>query len=135
LEKRRTIVELYRRRLAPLEEVELPSPGPAGSEHAWHLFIVRTRPDLLEINRDDFIEQLAAAGVGTSVHFIPLHRHPFYQRKYGLRQESFPNAEDAYSRCISLPLYPDLAEKDAEYVAQTVINIVRKYREARSVTI
>jgi len=135
LAKRRAIVELYRRKLALLEEVELPPTGPAGSEHAWHLFIVRTKPDLLEINRDDFIEQLAAAGVGTSVHFIPLHRHPFYQRRYGVRPESFPNAEDAYSRSISLPLYPDLAEKDADYVAQTVINIVRKYRAARSVTI
>jgi perosamine synthetase len=52
-----------------------------------------------------------------------------------VRQESFPNAENAYSRCISLPLYPDLAEKDADYVAQTVINIVRKYRGARAVKV
>jgi perosamine synthetase len=135
LAKRRALVERYRSKLERLEEVELPSAGPAGSEHAWHLFIVRTRPGILEINRDEFIEQLTEAGVGTSVHFIPLHRHPFYQEKYGVRQESFPNAENAYSRCISLPLYPDLAEKDADYVAQTVINIVRKYRGARAVKV
>jgi dTDP-4-amino-4,6-dideoxygalactose transaminase len=132
--KRRALVELYRHKLAGIEDLELPSAGPVGSEHAWHLFIVRTRPDLFEINRDDFIEQLTQAGVGTSVHFIPLHRHPFYQQKYGVRPESFPNAENAYSRCISLPLYPDLAEKDADYVAQTVIKLVRNYRNARSVT-
>jgi perosamine synthetase len=135
LAKRRALVERYRSKLERLEEVELPSAGPAGSEHAWHLFIVRTRPGILEINRDEFIEQLTEAGVGTSVHFIPLHRHPFYQEKYGVRPEWFPNAENAYSRCISLPLYPDLAEKDADYVAQTVINIVRKYRGARAVKV
>jgi dTDP-4-amino-4,6-dideoxygalactose transaminase len=109
--------------------------GPPTSEHAWHLFIVRLKPELLELERNDFIEQLKAAGIGTSVHFIPLHRHPLYQQRYGCRPEDFPHAEDAYSRCISLPIYPDLREEDADYVVQTVTKIVHNCRKTRVATL
>lgn len=106
--QRRSTAELYRRKLAELDELELPPCGPRNSKHAWHLFIVRTKSDLLEISRNQFIEQLTKAGIGTSVHFIPLHRHPYYQRNFGVGPDDFPNADNAYLRAVSLPIFPAL---------------------------
>ncbi len=130
-QQRRFIAELYRSKLADVEEVELPPAENANSQHAWHLFIIRIRPDLLGLDRSGFIEQLKEAGVGTSVHFIPLHRHPYYQHTYGARPDDFPNAEDAYSRCISLPIYPGLTEHDANRVVRIVAQTVRKHRKTK----
>ena len=110
------IADLYRERLQGVEELEMPPlPGP-GSTHAWHPFILRLRPEMLDIDRKQMIEELKKAGIGTSVHFIPLHRHPYYREQYGCTPEDFPNAEDAYSRCLSLPVYPDLKDAEAERV-------------------
>ena len=85
-----------------MPELQLP-PADAGDVHAWHLYILRIRPELLEVNRNQFIEELKKLGIGTSVHFIPLHLHPYYARTYGYHEKDFPNANDAFSRCLSLP--------------------------------
>ena len=106
------------------ENEAIPPPPPDGSEHAWHLYILRLRPDSLALNRNEFIEQLKKLGVGTSVHFIPLHRHPFYARTYGYASGAFPNADDAFSRCISLPIYPDLTDVEMQRVAEAVECVV-----------
>lgn len=120
-EQRKKIAEEYLRCFADLAELELPPSGDADVMNAWHLFILRIRPSLLTLTRDAFIEALKRRGIGTSVHFIPLHRHTFYREKYGYRQADFPHANDAYSRAISLPLFPDM---DAGAV-QRVVNAVR----------
>jgi len=134
-EMRRFIAEQYRSRLAGMEEIELPPIGPDHSEHAWHLFILRLRPDLLGIERDAFIEQLKEAGIGTSVHFIPLHRHPFYQRSYGVSAEDFPNAENAYLRCVSLPMFPGLSNEQVNLIIERITHIVQRNRKASSVPV
>jgi perosamine synthetase len=133
-QQRRLISELYRSKLAEMEELELPPAGAVNSEHAWHLFIVRLKPESLDIDRNAFIEQLKEAGVGTSVHFIPLHRHPFYQRRYGYGPSGFPHAEDAFSRCVSLPIYPDLKESQVDRIVQAIQQIVCKNRKKSSVS-
>lgn len=95
--------------------VELPpSPGP-DEVAAWHLYPLRLRADLTA-RRGAVIERLAGEGIGTSVHFIPLHLHPYYQRTYGYRPEDLPIARREYEREISLPIYPDLGEADVERV-------------------
>lgn len=127
--QRRFIAELYRSKLAEVDELELPPAGSANSEHAWHLFIVRLKRDCLSIDRNAFIEELKQAGMGTSVHFIPLHRHPFYQRLYGYGPDGFPHAEDTFSRCLSLPIYPDLKESQVDHVVQAIQQIVRRNRK------
>jgi dTDP-4-amino-4,6-dideoxygalactose transaminase len=125
-QRRRQIAAYYQEKLSLVEELEMP-PGESESlEHSWHLFILRLRRDALTINRNEFIEELKAMGIGTSVHFIPLHRHPFYVREYGCTPSDFPQAEDSYSRCISLPIYPDLSEAQCERVVQSIIRIVEK---------
>jgi dTDP-4-amino-4,6-dideoxygalactose transaminase len=106
-----------------LEElVELP-PRPAdGDVHAWHLYMLRLREDgRLEPGlRGRVIDSLTADGIGTSVHFIPLHLHPYYRRTYGYAAGDFPEAEQAYEHEISLPIYPGLTEEDIERVALSV---------------
>src|SRR5258708_12457646 len=76
--RRSEIAAYYREKFSQIEEVELPACALDPAEHSWHLFILRLRPDMLSISRDEFIEQLKAAGIGTSVHFIPLPHHPYY---------------------------------------------------------
>jgi dTDP-4-amino-4,6-dideoxygalactose transaminase len=132
-EQRRSIAELYRSKLAEVEELELPPCGPIGSEHAWHLFIVRLAPDSLEINRNQFIEELSTEGIGTSVHFIPLHRHPYYQRTCGVGPDDFPSADNSYLRAISLPIFQGLSREQACTVAESVKQIVARNRKRKPV--
>lgn len=116
---RRRLADRYRELLADCSAVELP-PDPPDGEHAWHLFLLRLRPDTLNIDRKEFARRLQAANIGISVHFIPLHLHPFYQRQLGCREGAFPVAEDLFRRTISLPLYPRMERSDVDYVAEVV---------------
>lgn len=134
-QRRANLAELYRSKLAAVEELEMPPDVSEGSRHAWHLFVLRLRSEQLEINRDEFIEQLKQTGIGTSVHFIPLHRHPYYNECYGYSPATFPNAEDAFQRCLSLPIYPDLAESQVQRIVDSVVEIVRRSRRGKCVVV
>ena len=129
-----TIRNYYDEAFQELEEVQLP-PSDEGQQHAWHLYILRIRPELMAIERNEFISQLKEAGIGTSVHFIPLHLHPYYARTYGYRPEQFPNANNAYSRCISLPIFPDMSEAEIAAVIEAVTSVVYRNRKARMVSV
>ena len=96
-------------------------------EHAWHLYTLRLRPGTLRIGRDRFIQELTARNIGTSVHFIPVHLHPYYREKYGYQAGDFPVAYDAYQRLLSLPLHPLLKDTDVYDVVAAVLDIVRKF--------
>ncbi|HLW51622.1 MAG TPA: DegT/DnrJ/EryC1/StrS family aminotransferase [Candidatus Angelobacter sp.] len=127
--ERLEIAATYRKKLAKFEELELPPGIGKMDEHAWHLFILRLQTSLLELDRNQFIEELKSAGVGTSVHFIPLHLHPFYRNAYGYRAGDFPNAEDAYGRCLSVPMFPGMTETEVDRVVQAIERIVCKHRK------
>src|SRR5215469_585804 len=103
--RRREIVARYDAAFARLEELELPARR-AHVEHAWHLYVIRLHLDRLRLDRAGFIEALAERRIGTSVHFIPVHLHPYYRDRYGFRPEDFPVASREYERIVSLPLYP-----------------------------
>ena len=124
-QRRCQVASTYMRHFAAMDELEMP---PAHAGHSWHLFIVRLRPGLLTKTRNQFIDELKEAGIGTSVHFIPLHFHSYYSGQYGYSKGDFPNAEAAYEGAISLPIYPDMADGDVEYVANTVKRIVETNR-------
>ena len=102
-------------------------PAPADIEHAWHLYIVQVSHEALTINRDRVVEELKNRGIGTSVHFIPLHLHPLYQTKLGYRSGDFPNAEERFSRAISLPIYAAMSEADISRVMDALADIERKF--------
>jgi perosamine synthetase len=131
--RRRSIAEIYRSSFAGLEELENPPAPPDGIEHAWHLFIVRIRPDSMFLNRNQFVDELKRSGIGASVHFIPLHLHPFYRSAYGYKRGDFPNAEEAYSRCLSLPIFPDMSSAEIDRVVRSVSEIVYRNRKPLSV--
>jgi dTDP-4-amino-4,6-dideoxygalactose transaminase len=97
----------------------LPPRAPAGELHAWHLYVVRLA-DGAGIERDRFIERLFEAGIGCSVHYIPLHLHPYWRERYGLRPEQFPHSQRAYERMVSLPLYTRMGVDDVARVAEAV---------------
>jgi dTDP-4-amino-4,6-dideoxygalactose transaminase len=91
-----------------------------GDIHSWHLYVLQLNIDELEISRDRFIEILAEKGVGTSVHYIPLHFHPYWQETYNLRGEDFPKSSEAFTRIVSLPNYPKMTDEQVEKVISTV---------------
>jgi dTDP-4-amino-4,6-dideoxygalactose transaminase len=126
-QRRRAVVREYDRAFASDPALEVPVTLP-GVEHAWHLYVLRLREDALTIRRDQFIEELAKRNIGTSVHFIPIHIHPYYRDKYHFRPSSFPVAYDNYRRMITLPLNPGLTDTDVNDVIDAVLDIVQSHR-------
>jgi perosamine synthetase len=102
--------------------VERP-PRRDGDGHAWHLYVVRLNLDALSIGRGEVIERLSQAGIGASVHFIPLHLQPHYQRRYGYAPGDFPVAEAIFERSISLPIWPGMSDEQIDRVAATLLEI------------
>ncbi|MHC5210586.1 MAG: DegT/DnrJ/EryC1/StrS family aminotransferase [Planctomycetota bacterium] len=121
--RRRQVVDAYDRAFAGLDTLRTPVERP-GCRSALHLYPIRLELERLTIGRDEVIEQLDALGVGTSVHFIPIHLHPYYRDKYGWRPEDFPVALDAFRRLISLPLHSGMSDEDVEHVVASVRDVL-----------
>jgi perosamine synthetase len=113
----------FTRSLAEVEELVLPQAQP-NRIHSWHLYVIRLKLERLKIDRGEFIAELKHQGIGASVHWMPLHMHPYYRGKYGYRSEDLPQAAALYPQIISLPLYPDLTEADAAHVCRSIKDIV-----------
>src|SRR5437660_6960589 len=113
LERRRAIAQRYNEAFSQLAGVAIP-PNLDHVEHSWHLYLLRLHLEQLTIDRATFIQLLAQEQIGTSVHFIPLHLHPFYRETYRLAADDFPVAFHTYQRVISLPIYPGMTDEDVE---------------------
>lgn len=85
---------------------------------SWHLYVIKVP------NRDEVIETLKQRGIGCSVHFIPIHKHPYYKKRYGYREEDYPVANSVFEQSLSLPIYPDMREEEIDYVIQNVLEVV-----------
>ena len=116
--RREQLARAYDEALAGLPVLLPPRPR-AGDMHAWHLYVLRLG-EVAGIARDRFIEKLYEAGVGCSVHYIPLHLHPYWRDRYGLRAEMFPHSQHAFERMVSLPLYTRMSDGDVERVIAAV---------------
>lgn len=103
--------------------VQRPAHAPEGDMHAWHLYVLRISPSA-PIGRDAFIEQLAAAGIGSSVHFIPLHRHPYWRDRYRLADADLPAATAASGQVLSLPIFSAMTDGQVDRVIGTVCDIL-----------
>ncbi len=125
--RRAEIAARYDEALSDLAELRLPARRP-GIRHAWHLYPIRLRLDRLTVDRAAFIEHLRAEGIGASVHFIPLHRQPYYRDRFGLRPADLPVADAAYHELVSLPLYPRMQDQDVEDVIEAVGRVVWRNR-------
>ncbi|HLG93233.1 MAG TPA: DegT/DnrJ/EryC1/StrS family aminotransferase, partial [candidate division Zixibacteria bacterium] len=124
-QRRRHLAGLYDRYLSPyLDMLELP-PRNGHSEHAWHMYLIRLKSKGLKIGRDELLRQLSARGIGTSVHFIPVHLHPFYRKFLGHKPADFPNALATYKRIFTPPFYPAMSDNDVEYICTTIGEILK----------
>jgi dTDP-4-amino-4,6-dideoxygalactose transaminase len=129
VERRTFYAGLYDRAFTGLPAVELPADNPS-CRHAWHLYILRLNLDQLTIDRAQFIRELRKAGIGASVHFIPIPLHSFFAR-LPVAAYPCPRALELYQRIVSLPLYPAMLEEEVLRVAQTVRQIMERSRRAR----
>ncbi len=125
--RRREIVTAYNEAFKGQVALETPVVRP-GVVHAWHLYVLRLNSDVLTIGRDQFIEELKIRNIGTSVHFIPIHLHPYYHDKYGYKPEDLPIAYSNYLRLLSLPLYPRMTDQDVTDVIEAVLDIIERYK-------
>ena len=123
--KRRKIAERYNEAFSEYPEIILPPGDTDFSEQVYHFYAIRLVLDRLTITRDQFVEALRAENIGTSVHFIPLHLHPFCQKEFGLKKHDFPIAESIFESVISLPIYPIMTNQDVTDVINAVDKIIR----------
>ena len=116
--RREAIARAYDAAFAGLPLITPPRPR-TGDQHAWHLYVLRLA-DGAGVERDTFIERMFAAGIGCSVHYIPLHLHPYWRERYALSAAQFPHSQHAYERMVSLPLYTRMSDADVRRVIDAV---------------
>jgi perosamine synthetase len=129
-QRRCEIARCYSEAFGALPELQVPTDR-ADCQHAWHLYLLRLNLDKLDISRNQLIEELKARNIGTSVHFIPLHLHPYYQESYGYAPSDFPVSFNEFQRVISLPIYSKMSDGDLQDVIQVVSALVSKYRNEK----
>ncbi|HKV91298.1 MAG TPA: DegT/DnrJ/EryC1/StrS aminotransferase family protein [Candidatus Angelobacter sp.] len=123
---RQRIASRYFTAFSAIPALEMPA-SYSDRQSSWHLYVLRLHLEKLSINRDHFISELKDRGISTSVHFIPLHLHPFYQTAFGHREGEFPQAEAQYARALSLPIYPTMTDVEIEAVIAAVSNVARTF--------
>ncbi len=125
--RRAEIARRYDAAFAAHPELQLPTRA-ATNQHAWHLYMLRVDNDRLAGGRDAFIQELRKRNIGASVHFIPLHLHPYYRETYGYKPDDFPIATREFEREISLPIYSRMTDRDVEDVIEAVSETVTRAR-------
>ncbi len=118
--KRATVAKRYMEAFANNPNIILPFIK-EDRETSWHLFVVKVP------NRDEVIEELKSRGIGCSVHFIPIHKHPYYKERYGYREGDYPVANRVFEQSLSLPIYPDMGDDEVEYVVENLLEVVARY--------
>jgi dTDP-4-amino-4,6-dideoxygalactose transaminase len=132
--ERESIARRYLEALSGVEEIELP-PESTDRIHSWHLFPIRLRLEHLDVDRNGFLDELKESGVGCSVHWRPLHLHPYYQENFGWRREDLPVATAVWERLISLPLFPGMRVEELRHVVDAVKRLCGRHaRAAMAVT-
>ena len=124
--RRKEIAHQYHQALRNHPAFDLPVDR-TDCQHAWHLYILRLNTEYLTIDRAEFYDELKRRNIGASVHFIPLHLHPYYRDKYGYSPDDFPVAYHEYSRALSLPVYSKMNDTDVQDVISAVLEIADLY--------
>lgn len=126
-DRRTRIAERYNREFSSMKELQVPGTFP-GAQHAWHLYMLRLNTDQLKIDRAQFIEEMKKRNIGTSVHFIPLHIHPYYRDTFGYKADDLPVAHREYLREVSLPIFSKMSDEDVSSVIEAVGDIIASNR-------
>ena len=125
-DRRRAIAEQFNRVFRELPAVQIPDDRD-DCQHAWHLYMLRLNLNHLDIDRARFADELKQRNIGVSVHFIPLHLHPYYRETYGYQPEDFSVAYHEYLREVSLPIYSKMSDADVKDVIEAVLEIVQAH--------
>lgn len=125
-EKRKYIAKKYSEAFGDNSAMILPQQSP-DCLSSWHLYVIKLVPEKLNIDRNRFIEELSARGIKTSVHFIPLYRHPYYRENYPVDLKEMKNSEWLYERIISLPIYPGMTDTEIDYVIENITDLLKKH--------
>lgn len=126
--RRREIAARYKEALAEMEEI-ITQPESADVKAAYHIYVIQIRTELLKVGRREIFEALRAENIGVNVHYMPLHLHPFYQRKLGYKKGDYFRAEKYYERAITLPIFPMMSDEDTEDVIRAVMKVIGAYRK------
>jgi dTDP-4-amino-4,6-dideoxygalactose transaminase len=126
-QSRTALAQTYQWALGDVEELELP-PDPADRVHAWHLYPVRLKLERLSVDRAAFMRALTEQGVGCSVHWRPLHLHPYYREQFGWTADLLPAASRLWPRLVSLPLFPDMRPEEQSHVIEVVRQLCGRFR-------
>ena len=118
LDRRQYLSKRYFDSLADLP-LTLPVDDVDGGSHSWHLFVIRVQ-DNSPVNRDELIQILSDQGIGSSVHYVPLHRQPYWRDKYQLTIDMFPITDKAYQAMLSIPLYTAMSDEQQDRVIQVL---------------
>lgn len=120
IRRRQQIVEAYHEAFKGVPWLGLPAKPRAGQKVAWHLFVAQIDFAAIGMARTRFMQELAGRGVGSQVHYIPVHLQPYYVKKYGYGPGKCPAAEAYYEKCLTLPLYPSMTDADVNAVIEAV---------------
>lgn len=126
-DKRANVAAAYDKAFRKMPQLEIPTVR-KDRESSWHLYVLKLNLDQLKIDRNVFIQELTAQGIGTSVHFIPVYRHPFYRDTFKLSTKDWPVSEWLFERILSLPIYPGLTKTQIKYIISAVQNTAEKNR-------
>lgn len=134
LERRRAIAESYKRAFEDMELIPQQGKG-EGGWHAWHLYVTQLKLEELQADRREIFCALQAAGIGVQVHYLPVHLHPFYQKRFGYCRGDYPTAERYYERALTLPLYPKMTDGEVQTVIEAVHRVLSRCRRPNGVQV
>jgi dTDP-4-amino-4,6-dideoxygalactose transaminase len=130
IDTRTGIAELYNREFADVAELALPAYAPYEQRHAWHLYTPLVRIEKLDINRDQFMDELKRRNIGSGLHYQAIHPHPYYRDHLGIADDDLPMASYASERILSLPLFPRMTADDVADVVTAVKEVIAAHRRA-----
>jgi dTDP-4-amino-4,6-dideoxygalactose transaminase len=126
--RREEIFYLYNKKLSEISGLITPAECLEGEVNAFHLYIIKIKTLLWKIDRNQIIKMLNKSGIGTSVHYKPVHMHSYYISKYGYKQNDFPNSKKYYNCVITLPLYPLLKNEQIDYIIDCILDLWGNYK-------
>ena len=129
LQRRKEVAEQYNSVFGNNPVLQIPPADTVLRKHSWHLYSMRLNLNKLTINRNQFIDELKSKGIGCSVHWMPLHLHPYYKQQYGYIEGVFPKAESIWLRQISLPIFPAMTDEEIGYVIEAVNEVTGRFRK------
>lgn len=121
-EARRKLAEVFTEKLSEIPGIILPFEK-KNRKHSWHLYIIGLDPDKIRLSRNEFIDKMKDFEIGTSVHYMPLHLHPYYKDKYGYAPDDFKTATKVFNRILTLPFYPGLTDNEIDRICDAVKSI------------